>query len=123
MSQKIRKNKLPLKFNKPAYTGLCILELSKVLKYKCHYNYIKNKYDNKSKLIFADTDSLIYEIKTEDFYEDCSRDKETFNFSNCLPKSKYYDDSNKLVSGKMKDETNGVGIEEFVGLKPKNLLG
>ena len=48
-------------------------------------------------------------------YEDFSSDKETFNFSNYSTKSKYYDDSNKLVIGKMKDETSCAGIEEFVG--------
>ena len=42
-----------------------------------------------------------------------------FDFTNCLTKSKYHDDSNKLVIGKMKDDTGGVAIEEFVGLKPK----
>ena len=42
-----------------------------------------------------------------------------FGFSNYLAKSKYYDDSNKLVIGNMKDEIGGVAIEEFVGLKPK----
>ena len=42
-----------------------------------------------------------------------------FDFSNYSTKSKYYDDSNKLVVGKMKDETAGVAIKEFVGLKSK----
>ena len=51
--------------------------------------------------MFADTDSLMYEIKTEDVYENFSKDKEMFNFSNYSAKSKY-DDSNKLVLGKMK---------------------
>ena len=45
---------------------MCILDLSKVLMYEFHFDYIKNKYDNKSKLLFTDTDSLMYEIKTED---------------------------------------------------------
>ena len=53
------------------------------------------------------------EIKTEDVY-----DKEMFDFSNYSAKSKY-DNSNKLVVGKVKDETAGVEIEELVGLKPK----
>ena len=53
----IRKSKFPLKLNKPAYIGMCILELSKVLMYEFNYDYIKNKYDNKSKLSFTDTDS------------------------------------------------------------------
>ena len=43
--------------------------------YEFHYDYIKNKYDNKSKLLFTDTDSLMYEIKTEDVYEDFRSDK------------------------------------------------
>ena len=42
-----------------------------------------------------------------------------FHFSNFSTKSKYYDNSNKLVVGKLKDEVGGVAIEYFVGLKPK----
>ena len=115
----IRKNKVTLTLNKPAYTGMCILELSKVLMYEFHYYYIKSKYGNKSRPLFTDTDSLLHEIKTEDVYEDFSNGKEMFDFSNYSPKSKYYDNSNKLVVDKMKAETAGVLIEEFVGLKPK----
>ena len=55
----IRQSKVVLRLNKPAYTGMYILELSKVLMYEFHYDYIKNQYDNKSKLLFTDTDSLI----------------------------------------------------------------
>ena len=101
---------------------MCILELSKVLMYKFHYDYINIKYDNKSNLLFTATDSLMYEIKTEDVYVDFSSNKEKFDLSNCLTKSKYYDNSNKIVIGKVKDETGGVAIEEFVGLKPKMYL-
>ena len=97
---------------------MCILELCKVLMYEFHYDYIKNKYGNDSRLLFTDTDSLMFEIKTEDVCEDFSNDKEMFDFSNYPAKSKYYDNSNKLVVG-TKDETAGVAIEEFVGLKPK----
>ena len=56
----IRKSRLVLKLNKPAYIGMCVLELSKMLMYEFDYDYIKNKYDNKSKLLFTDTESLIY---------------------------------------------------------------
>ena len=52
-------------------------------------------------------------------YQDFSEDKEVFDFSNYSAKSKYYYDLNKLVVGKMKDETGGVAIKEFVRLKPK----
>ena len=72
----IRKNKVTLTLNKPAYIGMCILELSKVLMYEFHYDYIKNKYGNNSRLLFTDTDSLMYEIKTEDVYEDFGSNKE-----------------------------------------------
>ena len=62
--------------------------------YKSHYDYIKNKYSNNSRLLFIDNDSLIYKIKTKDVYEDFSKDKEMFDFSNYSAESKYYD-SNK----------------------------
>ena len=61
----------------------------------------------------------MYEIRTEDVYEDFSSDKQMFDFSNYSIKSKYYDNLNTLNIGKMKDETGGVAIEEYVGLKPK----
>ena len=84
---------------------MCILELNKVSLYEFHYDYIKNKYDNKSKILFTNTDSLMHEIKTEDAYEDFSSNKEIFEFSNFSSKSKHHDYSNKLVIGKMRDET------------------
>ena len=59
----------------------------------------------------------MYEIKTEDVYEDFSNNKEIFDFGSYATKSKYSDNSNKLVVGKMKDETAGVVIEEFVEFK------
>ena len=68
---------------------------------------------------YLPTGTLMYEIKTEDIYKDFSSDKEIFDFSNYLIKAKYYNDWNKLVIGKMKDETTGVAIEEFFRLKPK----
>ena len=71
------------------------------------------KYDNKSRLLFTDTDCAIYEIKTENFYADFSSNKET------KAKPKYHDDSIKLVIRKMKDETENVAVEECVVLKPK----
>ena len=101
---------------------MCILELSKVLMYEFHCDYLKNKYGNNLRLSFTDTDSLMYEIKIEDVYEDFSNNKEIIDFSNYSTKSKYCDNSNKLVIGKMKDETAGAAIEEFVGLKPKMYL-
>ena len=56
----------------------------------------------------------MFQIITEDIYEDFSSNKEMFDFSNYSTKSKYYDDSNKSVIEKMKEETGGAAIEEFV---------
>ena len=118
----IRKNKVTLTLNKLAYTGMCTLELSKVFMYELHYDYIKNKYGNNSRHLLTDTDSLMYEIKTKNVYRDFRKDKEMFDFSIYSTKSKYYDNSNKLMVGKMKYETAGFAIEGFVGLKPKMYL-
>ena len=95
-----------------------ILDLTKLLMYEFHYVYLKNKFGNKSRLLFTDTNSLIYEIETEDVYEDFSTDKEMFDVSIYSAKSKYYDDSNKLVV-KMKYEIGAVAIEDFIELKKK----
>ena len=72
----VHTKKMKLVFNKPVYLGMCILDLSKTLIYEFRYNYIKPKYGDKTKLLFTDTDSLMYEIQTEDFYKDISADVE-----------------------------------------------
>ena len=82
----IHMKKTSLIFNKPVYLGMCILDISKTLMFDFHYNYIKKKYDEKAKLLFTDTDSLMYEIKTEDFYKDITGDaKDIFDTSNYPP--------------------------------------
>ncbi|XP_065643096.1 uncharacterized protein LOC136074684 [Hydra vulgaris] len=66
-----------LKYAKPIYLGMCILGVSKPLMYKFHYDYIKKKYSDQAKLLLIDTDSLAYDIKTEDFFSDISKDIES----------------------------------------------
>ena len=106
--------------NKPVYLGQAILDLSKMIMYEFHYNYMKPKYKD-LKLCYMDTDSLVYEIGTEDFYKDIAEDVEArFDTSRYkdglrpLPAGK-----NKKVIGLMKDEINGDIITAFVSLRPK----
>ena len=86
----IQKSKIKLTLNRQAYVAMYILNLSRVLMYEFHYDYIKNEYNKKWKSLFTDIDS---------------------NYS---AKLKFYDDSNKLVLGKKTDETVGVPIKEFI---------
>ena len=125
----IEMSKTQIYFNKPVYLGMCILDLSKTLMYDFHYNYIQSKYGEKAnrgsslaKLLFTDTDSLAYEIQTEDFYRDISSDvQEKFDTSNFPPShpSGIPTGKNKKVVGMFKDEAGGKIIEEFVGLRAK----
>ncbi|PFX11805.1 hypothetical protein AWC38_SpisGene24344 [Stylophora pistillata] len=115
--------KTQILFNKPLYLGMSILDISKTLMYDFHYNYIKPKYPNdKSKLLFTDTDSLCYEIQTEDFYRDITNDVDSlFDTSNIREGhcSGVPTGVNKKVIGMFKDEAGGKIIEEFVGLRAK----
>ena len=87
--------------------------------YDFHYRYIKKKYGQKAKLLFTDTDSLTYEIETEDIYKDFWNDRHLFDNSDYPESSPYFDKTNKKIIGKFKDEAAGVPITEFVGLKSK----
>ena len=73
-------------------------------------------------MLFTDTDTLVYEIKTEDGFEDFYQDKKLFDFSDHSLDSEFFDPINKKVMGKMKDEFKGKIISEFVGLKSKMYL-
>ena len=118
----IHMKKTKLVFNKPIYLGMSILDLSKTLMYDFHYNYIKQKYRDKAKLLFTDTDGSIHEMQTEDFYKDISADvKHRFDTSDYPPDhpSGIPSGFNKKVLGMFKDEVNGKVIDEFVGLRAK----
>ena len=115
--------KIKVVMKKPVYLGQVILDLSKIVMYEFHYDYMVPKYGlEKLKLCYMDTDSLIYNIKTEDFYADITDDVPA-RFDTCgynkedarpLPIRK-----NKKVIGLMKDELGGAIMTEFVSLRPK----
>ena len=80
--------------------------------HKFHYKYIEAIYDNCAKLLFTDTDSLVYDIETDDVYEDFYENKTLFDFSDYLEDSNFFYPVNKNV-------VEGKTISEFVGLKSK----
>ena len=111
--------KIKVVMNKPVYLGQAILDLSKLIMYEFHYDYMLPKYGDNIKLCYMDTDSFVYDIETEDFYKDIADDVEArFNTSGyCdrpLPVGK-----NKKVIGLMKDELEGQIMKEFIALRPK----
>ena len=109
-------------FNKPIFVGQAILDISKTLMFDFHYNYIKNKYGDKAELLFTDTDSLMYLIQTDDFYQDINKDiKKKFDTSDYPENhpSGIKTGVNKKLIGKFKDEAAGKQITHFVGLRPK----
>ena len=109
--------------NKPVYLGQAILDLSKTVMYEFHNDYMLLKYGDNLKLCYMDTDSFIYDIRTEDFYADIVDDMlERFDTSGYdkddarpLPIGK-----NKKVIGKMRDELGGKIMTKFVVLRPKS---
>ena len=113
----IHEIKTVLILNKPIYVGFTVLDLSKLLMYDFHYNFIKKNFS--AKLLFTDTDSLTYEIKSENIYNEFYKWKDLLDFSNCSKDSTFYDESNKKVIGKMKGEYGRVNIDQFIGLKSK----
>ena len=106
-----------LMLSKPIYVGFTVLDLNKWRMYDFQYNFIKKKFD--AELLFTDTDSLTYEIKSENVYEKFFKCKDLSDFSNYSKDSKLFDKTNKKVIGKMKDEFGGIIVNEFVGLKSK----
>ena len=88
--------------------------------YDFHYNFIKNNFD--AELLFTDTDSLTFEKKSKDVYENFFKHKHLFDLSNYPKDSKFFHPVNEKVIGKMKDVSEGKINNEVVGLKPKRCI-
>jgi hypothetical protein len=105
--------------NKPIFMGASILDLSKLLMFRFPYDVIREKYGDKAKLLFTDTDSLCYHIETPDVYADMGQMASHFDTSDYPEEHPLYSKVNKKVVGKFKDETNSFPISEPVGLNSK----
>ena len=107
-----------LYLNKPVYTGMTILENSKLLMYDYCYEGLKKQYGDKGELLYTDTDSFLLEIETEDVYKDME-EKRQLQHKQLSKDHPLYSEVNKKVLGKMKDECAGTPIEEVVCLRSK----
>ena len=108
-----------VKYDKPCYIGCAILDISKIYMLDFYYDYMIPKYKENVKLIYTDTDSFVFEVKTEDLYQDQYDDRHLFDLSN-VQIEKFYDKSNAKVVGKFKDETAFIPIVEFIALGAKS---
>ena len=100
--------------NKPMYLGQDIINLSKIIMYEFHYDYLKLKHGTNLHFCYMDTDLLVYHIKkNKDFYEDIAVDiKARFDTSD-------YRHSYPLPIGIMKYELGRRIMAEFMALRPK----
>ena len=112
-------HKSRLLLNKPVYTGMTILDKSKILMYDFFYNHLKKQYGEKCELLYTDTDSLLLKIETEDVYKDIKANENFYDTSDYPKEHPLHSTVNKKVLGKMKDECAGTPISEVVCLRSK----
>ena len=105
-----------IKFNRPVYVGMSILDLSKHLMYDFYYNELKKQYGDRCEVLYTDTDSLLMEIQTEDVYKDMAEKIDMYDTSDYPKDNPLHSVVNKKVLGKMKDECAGTPMAEYVGL-------
>ena len=115
----VEKQKTKLKLDKPIFIGMSILDLSKQHMYKFYYDVMKPKYGDNIKMVYTDTDSFVFHTKANDIYEDLNTIKKELDFSDYPKEHKCYDDNNKKVLGKFKDELKSKIITGFIALRPK----
>lgn len=105
-------------YDKPLYVGTSILDLSKLCMMEFHYGVIQKNFENNYDLIYSDTDSFVYNIRTPDIYEWIKTNKKYFDLSESK-RDDLKDDENKKKLGRYKDELNSLLIDEFLALNPK----
>lgn len=116
----IQLDKLQVLINKPIYVGMCILDISKIVFYEFHYNFMKTLLKDNCKLLYIDTDSGIYDIKHKDIYKIMRENINRFDTSDYPNPNRYNIPlANKKIPGLMKDECNGKIVTEFIGLRSK----
>ena len=100
---------------------MAVLDVSKLLVFQFHYDYVLLKYGKRAKLLMTDTDSLIYHVMTDDVYKDILSAINLFDMSDYSPDHLCYNTLNKKRLGRMKDEYNGTPIKKVRWLETKNV--
>lgn len=116
----IQFNRTSILYDKPMYVGFSILDISKTVMYDFFYNFLKQQYHNNVSLLYTDTDSLILEIFTENFYTDMKKHLNRFDTSNYCEDWRHEMPVTESVVGKMKDEFAGIPISSFYGTAAKS---
>lgn len=111
--------KVKVTYNKPIYIGSAVLDISKSIIYDFYYNHLKSVYGERCKLLYTDTDSLIINVETANFYEDMKAHIDKFDTSNYTPNNIHNMPITTSVVGKMKDEFKGKIVDKFIGTGAK----
>jgi hypothetical protein len=114
----IQTHKTSTVYDKPAYVGVAILDISKLRMLDFHYNTIEKKLSGKYDLLYSDTDSLIYQVRSKNLNKWFHDNEEEFDLSEMT--GKFRSDKNTNVLGKFKSEVGSQIITEFVALSPKS---
>ena len=111
--------KKSIKRNKLTYIGAAILGLSKLELYNFHFNKMIPMYKNRAQVLYKDTESLFYEVRTADLYYDMRSRKTDLDLSSYPKEHPLFTEANRKVPLKLTDELNGAIVAEAVFLKPK----
>ena len=113
--------RIKINMNKPIYLGMTILDVSKIPMHEFLYDYLRPRYKENINLCYMDTDSFIFNVKTEDSYKDISNDnKQRFDTSNIQTNIPLKIRVNKKMLGMWKDILADFPMKEFIGIRPKS---
>jgi hypothetical protein len=107
-----------VEYDKPCYVGTSVLDVSKLCMMRFHYNVIEKTFPGSYDLIYSDTDSFVYDIRCPDVYDWVWKQRKHFDLSESL-REEVWNDENKKVLGKMKDECRRILMTEFIAPSPK----
>ena len=119
----VQSAKARIVLNKPIFVGFMVLENAMYIMNHFWYDVLKEKYEDRIKLLLSDTDSYIYSVYTNNAYSDLydlrEYNMDLSSYTTDSPLQKYHNSQSKKVSSKFSDEKPEKIIKEVVALKPK----